>query len=110
MIQPKNPMVHAFAGNLLMTTGSYDDATKAFSNANKVSQNAFAIYQRSRCYLAIGDIKNAMNDLHLANKLYTSNETSSSNNKQSGYKNLVNSSNPISERDKTCLELILDFL
>ena len=26
MIEPKNPLVHVYAGNLLMTTGSYDDA------------------------------------------------------------------------------------
>jgi tetratricopeptide (TPR) repeat protein len=36
LIQPKNPMVHAYAGNLLMTTGSYEDATKAFTNADSV--------------------------------------------------------------------------
>jgi hypothetical protein len=29
-------MVHIYAGNLLMTTGSYDDATKAFTNADSV--------------------------------------------------------------------------
>ena len=72
MIQPKNPMVHAFAGNLLMTTGSYDDATKAFTNANKVSENAFAIYQRARCNLAVGDIKNSIDDLVEASRLYQS--------------------------------------
>lgn len=36
LLQPKNPMVHAYAGNLLMTTGSYEDATKAFTNADSV--------------------------------------------------------------------------
>ena len=70
MIQPKNPMVHAFAGNLLMTTGSYDDATKAFTNADKVHPCAFAIYQRARCHLALGDIKNAMNDLYQSCSMY----------------------------------------
>lgn len=29
-------MVHIYAGNLLMTTGSYYDATKAFTNADSV--------------------------------------------------------------------------
>ena len=37
-------MVHAYAGNLLMTTGSYEDAAKAFTNADSVSPCAFAIY------------------------------------------------------------------
>jgi len=44
LLQPKNPMVHAYAGNLLMTTGSYEDAAKAFSNADSVKSCAFAIY------------------------------------------------------------------
>ena len=63
-------MVHAYAGNLLMTTGSYEDAAKAFSNADSVQQCAFAIYQRSRCFLALGDIENSMNDLHKACLMY----------------------------------------
>ena len=29
-------MVHVYAGNLLMTTGAYLDAIKAFSNADTV--------------------------------------------------------------------------
>ena len=29
-------MVHIYAGNLLMTTGSYEDATKAFTNADTI--------------------------------------------------------------------------
>jgi len=44
LLQPKNPMVHAYAGNLLMTTGSYEDAAKAFTNADSVQSCAFAIY------------------------------------------------------------------
>lgn len=36
VLQPKNPMVHIYAGNLLMTTGSYEDATKAFTNADNI--------------------------------------------------------------------------
>lgn len=29
-------MVHVYAGNLLMTTGAYNDAIKAFENADTV--------------------------------------------------------------------------
>ena len=32
----KNTMVHIYAGNLIMTTGSYEDATKAFKNADNI--------------------------------------------------------------------------
>ena len=63
MIEPKNPLVHVYAGNLLMTTGSYDDAAKAFSNADQVKKCALAIYQRARCNIALGEIEEAMQDL-----------------------------------------------
>jgi tetratricopeptide (TPR) repeat protein len=36
VLEPKNPTVHIYAGNLLMTTGSYEDATKAFTNADNI--------------------------------------------------------------------------
>lgn len=36
VLEPKNPSVHIYAGNLLMTTGSYEDATKAFTNADNI--------------------------------------------------------------------------
>ena len=63
MIEPKNPIVHVYAGNLLMTTGSYDDAAKAFSNADSVKKCALAIYQRARCNIALSEIDEAMSDL-----------------------------------------------
>jgi len=64
MIEPKNPLVHVYAGNLLMTTGSYDDAAKAFSNADSVKKWALAIYQRARCNIALSEIDDAMKDLN----------------------------------------------
>ena len=63
LIEPKNPMVHVYAGNLLMTTGSYDDATKAFSNADSVRKCPLAIYQRARCHVALQQVDNALADL-----------------------------------------------
>ncbi len=44
MIEPKNPLVHVYAGNLLMTTGSYEDAAKAFTNADSVEKCFLAVY------------------------------------------------------------------
>ena len=44
VIEPKNPMVHIYAGNLLMTTGSYEDATKAFTNADNIQKSSLALY------------------------------------------------------------------
>ena len=45
MLKPKEPEVHILAGNLLMTTGSYEDAIKAFSNANNLMEEPTALYQ-----------------------------------------------------------------
>lgn len=56
LLEPKNPMVHIYAGNLLMTTGSYDDATKAFTNADSVQKSSLAFYQRSRCHIALANM------------------------------------------------------
>ena len=43
-LEPKNPSVHIYAGNLLMTTGSYEDATKAFTNADNIEKSPLALY------------------------------------------------------------------
>ena len=69
MIEPKNPIVHVYAGNLLMTTGSYDDAAKAFTNADSVKKWALAIYQRARCNIALSEIDEAMKDLNIVMEL-----------------------------------------
>jgi tetratricopeptide (TPR) repeat protein len=64
VLEPKNPMVHIYAGNLLMTTGSYEDATKAFSNADNIHKSPLALYQRSRCHVALNNMNEALKDLN----------------------------------------------
>ena len=51
--------MHIYAGNLLMTTGAYTDAIKAFDNADTVQQTALASFQRIRCYCALSDLESA---------------------------------------------------
>jgi hypothetical protein len=46
-----------------MTTGSYDDASKAFTNATCVQKCPLAVYQRARCKIALADIESAYDDL-----------------------------------------------
>jgi len=57
-------MVHIYAGNLLMTTGSYEDATKAFTNADNIHKSPLALYQRSRCQVALNNMQEALKDLN----------------------------------------------
>jgi tetratricopeptide (TPR) repeat protein len=64
VLEPKNPMVHIYAGNLLMTTGSYEDATKAFTNADNIHKSPLALYQRSRCHVALNQMSEALKDLN----------------------------------------------
>jgi tetratricopeptide (TPR) repeat protein len=64
VLEPKNPSVHIYAGNLLMTTGSYEDATKAFTNADNIKKSPLALYQRSRCHVALNQMEEALDDLN----------------------------------------------
>jgi len=52
-------MVHVYAGNLLMTTGAYSDAVKAYENADTVQPTTVSAFQRVRCYCALTDLANA---------------------------------------------------
>ncbi len=63
---PKNPMVHIYAGNLLMTTGAYSDAIKAYENADTVEPTAVSAFQRVRCYCALSDLEQARNMMSVA--------------------------------------------
>lgn len=47
-----------------MTTGSYEDATKAFTNADNIQKSPLALYQRSRCHVALNNMSDALSDLN----------------------------------------------
>lgn len=59
LADPKNPAVHVQAGNLLMTTGAYEDALKAYYNADSVEVTVESHYQKARCFVALNDIEHA---------------------------------------------------
>lgn len=63
VLDPKNPMVHIYAGNLLMTTGAYMDATKAYSNADVVDFTAEAAFHRARCFAALTKLGDAVTEM-----------------------------------------------
>ena len=69
LTDPKNPIVHVSAGNLLMTTGAYQDAIKAFLNADTVQKTAVAAFQRARCFCALTDLENAKMQFKMALQL-----------------------------------------
>lgn len=47
-----------------MTTGSYEDATKAFTNADNIHKSSLALYQRARCNVALNNMNDALTDLN----------------------------------------------
>ena len=63
MLKPKDVDTHWYAGNLLMTTGSYEDAQKAFSNANNLKESTLSLYQRAWCCIALGEMDKSLEDL-----------------------------------------------
>ena len=52
-------MVHVYAGNLLMTTGAYQDAIKAYENADTVEPTTISAFQRVRCFCALSELEHA---------------------------------------------------
>jgi len=43
-----------------MTTGAYQDAIKAFMNADTVEVTQESHYQKGRCYIALNELENAL--------------------------------------------------
>lgn len=52
--------MHVQAGKLLMTTGAYQDAIKAFMNGDTVEETAESYYYKARCYVALRNLKEAV--------------------------------------------------
>ena len=69
VLDPKNPNVHIYAGNLLMTTGAYQDATKAYSNADVVSDTAEAAFHRARCFAALNKLDQSVKEMRKVVKM-----------------------------------------
>ena len=42
-----------------MTTGAYDDAIKAFDNADSIKFTTESSFQKARCYIAINNLNQA---------------------------------------------------
>lgn len=74
LASPDDPTVHVSAGNLLMLTGAYEDAIKAFSNANECKPTRLATYQRAKCNVLCGDIEAAHADLSLVIQIQDENQ------------------------------------
>ena len=69
ILKPEEPNMHMHAGNILIASGAYEQAIRAFSNAYKLGKSPVSLYQRSKCFLALCQIKPALTDLRDVNKM-----------------------------------------
>jgi tetratricopeptide (TPR) repeat protein len=58
-----NPQVHIHAGHLLMLAGAFEDAAKAFSNANDLQITESACLSKAKCHLRLFELPSALEDL-----------------------------------------------
>ena len=70
-LSPNDPQVHIHAGDLLMLTGSIEDALKAYLNANSTKIMPESYIQRAKCYLLIDNLDDAISELKLYCKAQT---------------------------------------
>ncbi|CAG9323159.1 unnamed protein product [Blepharisma stoltei] len=61
---PDDREAHINLGNLLMSSGSYDDAINAFNNALVLDKSLAAAYQKTKCYILLNKIDEAIDELN----------------------------------------------
>jgi len=62
-LKPEDPMMHIHAANILMASGAYEQAIKAYSNAYKIGKITMALFGRAKCYVALSVIPKALTDV-----------------------------------------------
>ena len=66
--KPDDPIVHIHAGDLLLLTQNTEDAIKAYNNSLIKGKNKQAYIQKTKCYLLLGNLKAAIQELEEALK------------------------------------------
>ena len=71
-MRSEDPMMHIHAANILMASGAYEQAIKAYTNAYKLGRIPMALYGRAKCHVALCNIVPAANDVaKVVNDAYT---------------------------------------
>ena len=68
-LKPSDYISHIRTGNLLMLTGSIEEALKAYENANNLSDNLTIITQKINCYLIQENIPAVIAEIHKCNQI-----------------------------------------
>jgi len=72
-IKGNNPNIHLWAGNLLFSTGAYEDAARAYSNSENISKSENLLCLRAKCYIVVKELNLALSDLNRLVDLQTPN-------------------------------------
>lgn len=63
--RPASPEVHIWTGHFLFCIRSYDDANRAYSNVNNLHKNFDVLLYKTKCYLIVKDVLNALQYLKM---------------------------------------------
>lgn len=66
-LRPEDAEMHVHAGNMLMASGVYDQAARAYTNAHRLG-NAAALLGRAKCCVSLCNVPQALADLSVAVK------------------------------------------
>ena len=61
--RPNDPNIHLLAGNLLFNTGAIEDAAKAYSNSEDISNDESLLLLRAKCFIILKELNAALADL-----------------------------------------------
>eukprot|EP00826_Nyctotherus_ovalis_P013605 TRINITY_DN13709_c0_g1_i5.p1 TRINITY_DN13709_c0_g1~~TRINITY_DN13709_c0_g1_i5.p1 ORF type:complete len:363 (+),score=104.01 TRINITY_DN13709_c0_g1_i5:921-2009(+) len=67
-LRPEDAAMHMHAGNMLMASGAYDQAIRAYTNAHRLGKVLAALLGRAKCYVSLCDVPKALADLSIAVK------------------------------------------
>ena len=72
-VKGNDPNIHLWAGNLLFSTGAYEDAARAYSNSESINKSEKLLCLRAKCYLTVKELNLALSDLNKLVDLQTLN-------------------------------------
>lgn len=67
-LRPEDPVMHVHGGNILVVSGAYEEAKKAYTRAYDLGKLAVALFGRAKCCIALCLLPEAVADVSVAAK------------------------------------------
>lgn len=74
LISPDNPDAHIQAGNLLMSSGSYEDALNAYNTASELKFSCEIAYQKAKCYVLLNNLDESIPEIDKILQIQSTNQ------------------------------------